>query len=87
MFRGLCRIKRGIYMFARFVTMTALIFPIITGCTVDSGKEQFDTAQFEEKQGNREHAAKLYQEIVQKHAGSELAKKAEARLIEINKPR
>lgn len=51
-----------------------------TGCTGDKGKELFETAQFEEKQNNREHAAKLYEEIVRKYPDSPLAAKARERL-------
>jgi outer membrane protein assembly factor BamD (BamD/ComL family) len=51
-----------------------------TGCSGDKGKELFETAQFEEKQNNREHATKLYEEIVRKHPDSPLAAKARERL-------
>ena len=50
------------------------------GCSGDLGKEQFATAQFEEKQGNKDHARQLYQEIVSKYPGSPLAKQAQERL-------
>lgn len=51
-----------------------------TGCIGDKGKELFETAQFEEKQNNCEHATKLYEEIVRKHPDSPLAAKARERL-------
>jgi outer membrane protein assembly factor BamD (BamD/ComL family) len=54
--------------------------PLLAGCTGDKGKELFETAQFEEKQHNEEHAIRLYEEIVQKYPGSENAKKAAERL-------
>lgn len=69
------------------VALGALLVLSLAGCAGEKGKEQFETAQFEEKQGNREHAVKLYNEIVQKYPGSENARKAEARLVEINKPK
>jgi outer membrane protein assembly factor BamD (BamD/ComL family) len=72
-------------MLKRLMLITLLTFSILAGCAGDKGKELFETAQFEEKQGNKEHALKLYQEIAQKHAGSELAKRAEARLAELKK--
>lgn len=72
-------------MLKRFMFILLLAIPLFAGCSGDGGKQLFETAQFEEKQGNKEHAAKLYQEIVQKHAGSELAKKAEVRLVELKK--
>jgi outer membrane protein assembly factor BamD (BamD/ComL family) len=75
------------YMWGRLTIIGMLALSIIAGCAGDKGKELYETAQFEEKQGNREHALKLYQEIVQKHAGSELAKKAEGRLAELGKAR
>ncbi|MBT0663371.1 hypothetical protein KI809_03570 [Geobacter pelophilus] len=74
-------------MWSRFAIIGMLVLSVAVGCAGDKGKELFDTAQFEEKQGNREHALKLYQEIIQKHAGSELAKKAEGRLAELSKAR
>jgi TolA-binding protein len=50
------------------------------GCSGEKGKEQFDTAQFEEKQNNKEHAIQLYEEIVKKYPDSPIAKKAGERL-------
>jgi len=52
----------------------------LAGCSAEKGKEQFDTAQFEEKQNNRDHAIKLYEEIVQKYPDSPFAAKARERL-------
>lgn len=67
------------------VLMVTLFALMLAGCAGEKGKDLLETAQFEEKQGNREHAAKLYAEIVQKYPGSENAKKAEARLAELGK--
>ncbi len=53
---------------------------ILAACSADKSKELFETAQFEEKQNNREHARQLYQEIVTKYPKSPLAKQAEERL-------
>lgn len=50
------------------------------GCAGDKGKELYDTAQFEEKQRNNEHARQLYEEIVKKYPGTEFAAKAAERL-------
>ena len=72
-------------MWGRLAIIGLLGLSVLTGCAGDKGKELFETAQFEEKQGNREHAAKLYQEVIQKHPGSENAKKAEVRLAEFAK--
>jgi TolA-binding protein len=53
---------------------------LLGACNVDKSKELFETAQFEEKQSNREHARQLYQEIVTKYPESPLAKQAKERL-------
>jgi TolA-binding protein len=53
---------------------------VVAACSVDKSKELMETAQFEEKQNNREHARKLYQEIVSKYPNTPLAKQAEERL-------
>lgn len=58
-----------------FICCTAL-----TACTNDQGEQQLEIAQFEEKQNNREHAIKLYEEVVSKYAGTPNAKFAQERL-------
>ena len=52
----------------------------VAACSGDQGKQQLETAQFEEKQNNCEHAVKLYEEIVSKYPGSPNAKTAQERL-------
>ena len=52
----------------------------MAACSGDQGKQLLETAQFEEKQNNREHAVKLYEEVVTKYAGSPNAKIARERL-------
>ena len=71
----------------RIVTTMMLVLGLLTaaGCTGDKGKELFETAQFEEKQHNLEHAEKLYREIIEKYPGSDYAKMAEKRLAEMKK--
>ncbi|MBI1921326.1 MAG: hypothetical protein HYS23_09640 [Geobacter sp.] len=66
----------------RFIATIALAALLLAsaGCTSDKSKELFDTAQFEEKQNNKEHAIKLYEEIISKYPQSPLAKQAEERL-------
>ncbi len=61
------------------VCCTALI-----ACSSNQGKQQLETAQFEEKQNNKEHAIKLYEEVVSKYAGSPHAKLAQERLNALN---
>ena len=51
------------------------------GCSPDNGSQQLETARFEEKQNNKEHAIKLYEEIVKKYPGSANAKIAQERLL------
>jgi outer membrane protein assembly factor BamD (BamD/ComL family) len=57
----------------------------VSACSENKAGELFETAQFEELQRNHEHAMQLYKEIIEKHAGSEYAKKAEDRLSELRK--
>lgn len=45
--------------------------------------ELYDTAQFEELQKNKKHAAELYEEIIKKYPDSEYAKKAKERLSKL----
>lgn len=56
----------------------------LTGCSGEKGKQQMETAQFEEKQNNREHAIKLYEEIISKYPGSPNAKIAQERLTALS---
>jgi len=63
-----------------FICCTAL-----TACTGDQGAQQLETAQFEEKQNNIEHALKLYEEVVSKYPDSPNAKIAQERLNVLSK--
>lgn len=66
---------------ARFSFAAILLCTLaVAGCEGDKGKELFDTAKFEEVQQNKEHAVKLYREIVKKYPGTEYAEKAAQRL-------
>jgi len=62
-----------------------LIQALLTGCSSPEKKaaELLETAQFEEKQNNREHAAKLYDEILTKYPSSPAAQTAAARVAEL----
>lgn len=62
---------------------------LLTGCTSGEKKaaELLETARFEEKQNNREHALKLYQEIISKHPASAASKAAATRLNELTPPK
>lgn len=63
---------------ALFVCLSIML--ALAGCSGDKGKQQLETAQFEEKQNNRDHAIKLYEEVVSKYPGSANAKTAQERL-------
>lgn len=73
--------------------ITTIVFmlsiSLLSACSSGEKKaaELLDTAKFEEKQNNREHATKLYNEIVQKHPSSKAAGEAAARLEELRKPK
>ncbi|MBT1072361.1 hypothetical protein [Pelotalea chapellei] len=57
---------------------------LAVGCSSDKkATELLDTARFEEKQNNREHATKLYEEIINKYPSSSAAATAKARLSEL----
>ena len=64
----------------RFLLTFSFLILVIAACNADNGKQQLETAQFEEKQNNREHAAKLYEEVISKYPGSANAKTAQERL-------
>ena len=65
-----------------WIFYTLFVLTICSGCTSADKKsaELFDTATFEEKQNNFEHATKLYNEIIAKYPASESAKNAASRL-------
>lgn len=69
---------------------TRLVIPLLAaligaGCSGSNPKQLLETAAFEEKQNNREHALKLYQEIVDRHGTSPEAAVARERLKELRK--
>jgi outer membrane protein assembly factor BamD (BamD/ComL family) len=65
----------------RILSLLALVVMGLTACnSPNGGAQQLETAQFEEKQNNKEHAIKLYEEVVSKYPGSANAKVAQERL-------
>ena len=54
----------------------------LAGCS-DRAEELYETATFEEKQFNQEHAEKLYREIMTRFPDSPYAAKAGERLAEL----
>lgn len=66
-------------------TTMILTLALLAGCSSGEKKaaELLETARFEEKQGNREHATKLYDEILKKYPSSPAARDAAARMGEL----
>lgn len=63
------------------VVCVMLMIPIIfSACSSNNAEELFKTAQFEELQNNRDHAAELYREIIDKYPDSGHVKTARERL-------
>ena len=72
----------------KYLALVAVMIVLVgSGCAGEKSKELFETAQFEEKQNNREHAEKLYAEIVAKYPTSAVAKQARERLAELKSKR
>ncbi|MCH8040757.1 MAG: hypothetical protein IH977_10500 [Nitrospinae bacterium] len=64
----------------------ALLLGIVLGACGGEGPESlYDTAQFEEKQTNFEHARQLYNQIIENYPDSEFAQKAQGRLERLEK--
>ena len=57
-------------------------FLLMLGCS-DKAKELFETAAFEENQGNIPHAKELYEELVRSHPSSKEAELARAHLADL----
>jgi TolA-binding protein len=60
----------------------ALGFALLLGCS-DKAKELFETAAFEENQGNIPHAKELYEELVRSYPSSKEAELARAHLADL----
>ena len=67
------------------ILVMSLCSAALAGCSGEKGKELYETAQFEEKQHNVEHARQLYDELVKKYPGAEYALKGAERLQVIKK--
>jgi outer membrane protein assembly factor BamD (BamD/ComL family) len=72
-------------MMQRLVMVCLVSLLVAAGCSGDGGQRLYETAQFEEKQHNVDHAVKLYEEIVSKHPGTPFAVKANERLMELRR--
>ena len=62
------------------LVLLTLLLLTTAACNADKGSQQLETARFEEKQNNLEHAIKLYEEVISKYPGSANAKTAQERL-------
>ncbi len=71
----------------RYVVLLTMfvVFLVFSACSGNNAEELYKTAQFEELQNNQEHAAELYQEIIDKYPENEFALKAKERLSGIQK--
>ncbi|MBW2331771.1 MAG: hypothetical protein JRF30_12900 [Deltaproteobacteria bacterium] len=65
--------------------LMVIVAAVLSGCSGNGAEQLFDTAKLEELQNNREHATKLYQEIIQKYPESDYAKRAKERLSVLGK--
>jgi len=62
--------------------MCVLGVTLLLGCS-DKAKELFETAAFEENQGNIPHAKELYEELVRSYPSSKEAELARAHLADL----
>ncbi|MBL0224252.1 MAG: hypothetical protein IPQ16_01330 [Geobacteraceae bacterium] len=71
-------------MKSMLITMLVLA-ALLPGCSSaeKQAAELLETARFEEKQSNIEHATKLYKEILQKYPSSPAAQEATARMADL----
>ena len=69
-----------------FVGLIAIAMVLLAGCSSGEKKaaELLETARFEEKQNNFEHAAQLYDEILKKFPDTPAAKEASTRAADLN---
>ncbi len=73
---------KGISVKILVLSLIIICAPVLLSCSAENAKELYKTAEFEELQNNRDHANKLYSEIVEKYPESEYAEKARKKLSE-----
>ncbi len=73
---------KGISLKILVLSLIIICAPVLLSCSAENAKELYKTAEFEELQNNRDHANKLYSEIVEKYPESEYAEKARKKLSE-----
>ena len=70
----------------KYLSISLILVCLLAGCSGEKkAAELLETARFEEKQTNREHAVKLYEEIVAKYPDTPAAASAKARLAELKR--
>lgn len=62
--------------------LTVLAVLMLAGCG-KGAEELYETAQFEEKQFNLDHARSLYRQIIEEHPDSPYAERAAQRMEEL----
>ncbi|MBM4244178.1 MAG: hypothetical protein FJ148_10230 [Deltaproteobacteria bacterium] len=61
----------------------AIVVTVLSACSGGGAEQLLETARFEELQRNLPHARKLYQQILERYAGTPQAEEARARLAAI----
>jgi hypothetical protein len=59
----------------------------ISNCSGNNAEELFETAKLEELQDNREHAKRLYEDVIRAYPDSRYATEAQARLSALEQGR
>ena len=68
----------------RMVILIVAFGLALASCSGNNAEQLFETAKLEELQDNREHAKKLYQDIVNRYPDSSYAQEAKARLAALD---
>jgi hypothetical protein len=71
---------------SRMTSVCAMIFTLLllgAACGPGQAAQQLEIAQFEERQGNKDHAKELYQDIIIRYSDSPAAQTARTRLAEL----
>ncbi len=72
----------------RMISGLAFVLPAtLIACSGDKPKELLETAEFEERQQNVQHAKQLYEDLVRLYPSTPQAEVARARLTSLNQGR
>ena len=69
----------------RLMVLFVVLGLALASCSGNNAEQLFETAKLEELQDNREHAKKLYQDIITAYPDSPFAKEARDRLAVLEK--